>query len=208
MRAGDDLVVVDSGAQTYHASLKLEAGRVEALLTQRVAQDASGRLQITLAQALPKGQKLDFVVEKATELGIARLIPLQTSRSIGGASAHKLERWQKLARSAAQQSGRSTVPKVEAPLDFAKLLPCIAEFDAAFFAWELATAPLRDALRSASDARNVLVIVGPEGGFSHAEAEAAVGAGARAVSLGKRILRTETAPIVILAALLYESGEL
>jgi len=133
---------------------------------------------------------------------------VQTSRTIGSASGHKLERWRKLARSAAQQSGRRTVPEIESPLSFGDLVARIPEFDAAVLAWELATASLRDTLRGLSSARSVLAIVGPEGGLSHAEAEAAVGAGAHAVSLGSRILRTETAPLVFLTALLYEGGEL
>jgi len=208
MRSGDGVVIVDSAAHAYNASLQFERDAVRATLDERLPAGESQTLRVTLAQAIPKGQKLDFVVEKATELGITRLIPLYTSRSIGQASQHKLERWQKLARSAAAQSGRSTVPQIEAPLEFAALVPRIAAFDAAIFAWELATAPLRGALREIGTVKNVLAIVGPEGGFSHAEAEAAVGAGARAVSLGTRILRTETAPLVMLAALLYESGEL
>ena len=208
MRNGDEVTIVDSGARVYNATLQVERDGVSATLRERLPSTASPTLSITLAQAIPKGQKLDFVVEKATELGLTRLIPLRTSRSIGQASQHKLDRWQKLARTAAAQSGRSTVPEVESPLEFGSLLPRIATFDAALFAWELATTPLQSALREIGSLKNVLVIVGPEGGFSHAEAEAAIGAGARAVSLGTRILRTETAPLVVLAALLYESGEL
>ncbi|MGH7662398.1 MAG: 16S rRNA (uracil(1498)-N(3))-methyltransferase [Vulcanimicrobiaceae bacterium] len=208
MHAGDGMVIVDSAARTYAASLVLDGARASARLDELLPGAAEARMRITLAQAIPKGQKLDFVIEKATELGVARLIPLQTSRTIGGASEHKLERWRKLARSAAQQSGRSTVPEIEPPQEFTALLLRIAQFDAAIFAWEIATQPLRDALRDLPAAENVLAIVGPEGGFSHAEAEAAIEAGAHAVSLGSRILRTETAPLVILTALLYESGEL
>ena len=208
MRAGDGMVVVDSAAHVYAASLMFDGTRAAARLDELLPPAAESRLQITLAQAMPKGQKLDFVVEKATELGVARLVPLHTSRTIGGASEHKLERWRKLARSAAQQCGRSSVPEIETPQDFAAFVARIPEFDAAIFAWELAARPLREALHGLSKATNVVAIVGPEGGFSHAEAEAAIEAGAQAVSLGSRILRTETAPLVLLTALLYESGEL
>ena len=208
MRAGDEMLVVDSGAHVYAATLMLDGTHAAARLGELLPAAAESRLQITLAQAMPKGQKLDFVVEKATELGVARIVPLRTSRTIGSASEHKLERWRKLARSAAQQSGRSSVPAIEPPQDYAAFLARIQEFDAAIFAWELAERPLREVLRDRSGAENVAAIVGPEGGFSHAEAEAAVEAGAQAVSLGSRILRTETAPLVLLTALLYESGEL
>lgn len=210
--SGDRVVVVDSAARAFAASLVLDGGKVAARLEHRLPSATQSRLILTLAQAVPKGQKLDFVVEKATELGLARLVPLHTSRSIGQVSPGKLDRWRKLARSAAQQSGRDSIPEIDAPVTFDAFVGRISGFDAALFAWELATQPLREALRETisplGPSSNVVAIVGPEGGFSHAEAEAAIRAGARAVSLGPRILRTETAPLVILTALLYESGEL
>jgi 16S rRNA (uracil1498-N3)-methyltransferase len=208
-REGDTVVVVDSAAHEFSASLVLGDGTVSARLGRLLPRDArETRREISLAQAIPRGQKLDFVIEKATELGLARLIPVHSSRSIAGASANKLARWRKLARSAAQQSGRTRVPDVEEPIGLRALLERVPRFDAAVLAWELATRPLREALHALGAARSVLLIVGPEGGFSHAEAEAAVAAGASAVSLGPRILRAETAPLVLLTALLYEGGEL
>ncbi len=208
-RTGDGVVIVDSAAQEFRATLTVAQGSVEARLDELVrAHNRENARAITLAQVIPKGQKLDYVVEKATELGLYALIPVQSSRSVGEASANKLTRWRNLARSAAQQSGRSRVPHVEGPIDFPALVARIRDFDAAIFAWELAEHPLRATLASIGNARSVLVIVGPEGGFSHEEADAAIAAGAHAVSLGSRILRTETAPLVILTAILYEGGEL
>jgi len=208
-RTGDRILVVDSAAQEFRATLTVAQGRVEARLDELVhARNRESTRAITLAQMIPKGQKLDYIVEKATELGVSALIPVQSSRSVAEASTNKLTRWRNLARSAAQQSGRSKVPDVEAPIDFPALVARIHDFDAAIFAWELAEQPLRTALVSLAKARSILVIVGPEGGFSHEEAEAVVAAGAHAVSLGSRILRTETAPLVILTAILYEGGEL
>jgi 16S rRNA (uracil1498-N3)-methyltransferase len=208
-RTGDSIVVVDSAAQEFRATLTVAQGSVEARLDElvRTHSNESAR-SITLGQMIPKGQKLDYVVEKATELGLYALIPVQSSRSVGEASANKLTRWRNLARSAAQQSGRTRVPEIEGPIDFPALVARIRNFDAAIFAWELAEKPLRATLASIGNARSILVIVGPEGGFSHEEADAAVAAGAHAVSLGSRILRTETAPLVILTAILYEGGEL
>lgn len=189
--------------------LTVEQHTVDARLDELIAaNNCESAREITLAQIVPKGQKLDYVVEKATELGVSALIPVHSSRSVGEATANKLTRWRNLARSAAQQSGRTRVPNVEGPIDFAGLVARIRDFDAALFAWELAVQPLRKALASLETARSFLVIIGPEGGFSHEEADAAVAAGAHAVSLGSRILRTETAPLVILTAILYEGGEL
>lgn len=193
----------------FSASLSVQRGEVTARLDAVLAHGArENRREITLAQVIPKGHKLDFVVEKATELGIVRLIPVRSSRSVADASAHKLERWSRLARAAAQQSGRTRVPQIESPIDFLALVARIRKFDVTLLAWELATASLREALRALDGARTVLLIVGPEGGFSHDEASAAIAAGACAVSLGPRILRTETAPLVLISVLLYEGGEL
>jgi 16S rRNA (uracil1498-N3)-methyltransferase len=209
LRSGDTIVVVDSAAQEFRATLAIEDGNAGARLDELiVANNRESSRQITLAQMVPKGQKLDYVVEKATELGLFGLIPVYSSRSIGEASANKLTRWRNLARSAAQQSGRTRIPDVEGPIDFVALVARIREYDAALFAWELASQPLRKTLVSLERARSILVIVGPEGGFSHEEADAAIAAGAHAVSLGSRILRTETAPLVLLTAILYEGGEL
>jgi len=208
-RSGDCILVIDSAAQEFRATLTVAQGSVEAHLDELIrTHNRESTRAITLAQVVPKGQKLDYVVEKATELGLYALIPVRSSRSVGEASVNKLTRWRNLARSAAQQSGRSRVPDVEGPIDFPALVTRIRDFDAAIFAWELAERPLRTTLASIGNARSILVIVGPEGGFSHEEADAAVAAGAHAVSLGSRILRTETAPLVILTAILYEGGEL
>ncbi|MBV8151412.1 MAG: RNA methyltransferase [Candidatus Eremiobacteraeota bacterium] len=165
-------------------------------------------MRITLAQAIPKGQKMDVIVEKATELGVARVWPLRSSRAIAEASAHKVARWRKIAESAAAQSGRTVVPAVDETLDFAALCERMQTFDATLFAWELDATPLRTALEATRSAASLLLVIGPEGGFSHDEAAAAVAAGAQPVSLGRRILRTETAALVALAALLYDRGEL
>lgn len=210
MASGDRVLIVDSAAQQFVATIELAGVAVRARLAEAPLEGRAveSAREIALAQAIPKGQKMDFVVEKATELGIARLIPVRSARSIAGASPAKLTRWQKLAKSAAQQSGRTRVPQIEDAIDFDALVARIAGFDATLFAWELGGAALRATLEEMRAARSILLVIGPEGGFSHAEAEAATAAGATAVSLGARILRTETAALVVLTAILYEGGEL
>ena len=179
------------------------AGRtVQAELAERIAAPAPSQVRVTVAQGIPKAQKMDYVVEKLTELGAAAIVPLQSERSLAeSGGAHKHERWARIAKSAALQSGRTAIPSIEAPCTLRALLERAGEFDSVIFAWELApqTSPraaLETALRTA---RNVLLIIGPEGGFSHEEAALAASAGAHAVWLGPRILRTETAGLVALA---------
>jgi 16S rRNA (uracil1498-N3)-methyltransferase len=206
---GDRVTIVDSAAQSFVGRVAVERDGVGARLEGKLDTDGVETSRtIVLAQAIPKGRKMDLIVEKATELGIASIVPLESSRAIAGASAHKVERWRKIARSAAQQSGRVHMPGIEAPIPFAAFLERVADFDGALIAWELATEPLREAMSALRGASTLCIIVGPEGGFSHEEAEAAVRAGAKSVSLGRRILRTETAPLVLLSAILYELGEL
>ncbi len=149
---------------------------------------------------------MDFVVEKLTELGAASIVPLQSERTIvTGVSEIKIERWRRLAKTAAQQCGRDDIPAIEQPLNFHELCAQFPKYDAVLFPWELADrTPLRERLPAfVKDAQRILVAIGPEGGFSHAEADEARAAGAHLVSLGSRILRTETAALVVLSLLNY-----
>lgn len=154
---------------------------------------------------------MDFIVEKATELGVARIVPLRTERSVATAErAGKVERWRRLARTAAAQCGRSDVPVVDDVTDWLALESRVRAAQLALIPWELAEAvPLRDVLPGLlKGVSGVLVAIGPEGGFAHDEVEQARWWGARPISLGKRILRTETAGVVACSALLYATGDL
>ncbi|MBD5635115.1 MAG: 16S rRNA (uracil(1498)-N(3))-methyltransferase [Candidatus Eremiobacteraeota bacterium] len=211
-KAGDALEVVDSSGRRYAASLRLDGSTASAALERELAAPASTALRITLAQGIPKGQKMDFVVEKATELGVARLVPFVSERTVGGEGARdgKLERWRRLAKTAAQQSGRGDVPSVDDPIGFGELVATFAAYDAAFVPWELeGGVALRERLPFLLEgARDVLIAIGPEGGLASGEAELAREGGAHLISLGSRIFRTETAGLVACAALLYASGDL
>ncbi|MFN2460563.1 MAG: 16S rRNA (uracil(1498)-N(3))-methyltransferase [Candidatus Velthaea sp.] len=211
-RTGDRVAVVDSGGGAYEATLAVTAGDVSARLDRALERaSAEAGMRIVLAQAIPKGQKMDLVVEKATELGIAALVPLRSARVEGDRTGeHKRERWQRIAKSAAQQSGRLVVPEIRTVADWPQLTATFARYDRVYVAWELAEpAPLRERFESdLGGAQSVLLVIGPEGGFSAEEVAAARCAGAVPISLGRRILRTETAAFVVLAALLYARGEL
>ena len=167
-------------------------------------QRPAATLQIDVAQAVPKGQRMEFVVEKGTELGVEAFLPFVCERSVRReVGAEKLSRWRRIARTAAAQCGRKTIPQILDPLDFDGLLARFGEYDAVLFAWELAAAaPLHERLREALPAHGrVLVVVGPEGGFTHAEAELAAGKDAVMLWLGPRVLRTDTAALVLLAVI-------
>jgi 16S rRNA (uracil1498-N3)-methyltransferase len=210
-RAGDAVEVVDSSGRVYRALLHVEDKRVTALLERELTAPPALKLRVTLAQGVPKGQKMDYVIEKATELGIARIMPFTSARSAGERTRDgKVERWRRIARSAAQQCGRSDVPEVADPVDFAALVAQVGRHDLTLVPWELAKAqPLRERIPALIEgAATALLGIGPEGGLEDAEARTLETAGAHLVSLGSRILRTETAGLVAYAALLYASGDI
>lgn len=205
-RDGDEIEVIDSAAQRFDATLAIDGRTVRATLGALKMQAVSSMPEITVAQGVPKGQKMDFVVEKLTELGAERIIPLQSERTVvSDVSPNKIERWRRLAKTAAQQCGRSRIPDVTDPQAFSQICSTFASYDAVLFPWELAErAPLREHLPGlVGGAKSILVVIGPEGGFSHEEAQAAQSAGARLISLGSRILRTETAALALLSVLAY-----
>lgn len=210
--SGERVQLVDGGGCAFEAVLAVDGKTVEALLERSLGCRAvESPLRIVVAQGIPKGQKMDLIVEKATELGAAAIVPLHSDRVAGDRTGlQKRERWQRIAKSAAQQSGRTRIPRIEAVVDWPELIETFGSFDRIYIPWELAEPrPLRDRFETElREALSVLIVIGPEGGFTPAEVERAAAAGAVAISLGHRTLRTETAALVVLAALLYARGEL
>lgn len=170
-------------------------------------------VEVTLAQALVKGDKFDYIIQKATELGVAQFIPFQAEHSVVRLDEEKAEerrlRWQKIAREAAEQSGRLSLPLVREVTTLPQILEAAGSYDLGLFLWEKEEEQgLKRVLQSARGARRLLLVVGPEGGFSRSEAALAREKGLKPVSLGPRILRTETAGPVAVALVLYELGDL
>lgn len=207
-RDGDDVEIVDSSGRAFAATLTISGRDAIARLQRELESPARDSLELVLAQGLPKGAKMDFVVEKATELGASAIVPFRSERTIADPHGGKVERWRRLAQTAARQCGRRDVPVVEEPIEWLALCDRLRSFDLALVPWEVAErTPLRDVLPGLlGAARRVCVIIGPEGGLAHDEVERAVAAGAVPVSLGERILRTETAGLVALTAIRYAAG--
>ena len=166
--------------------------------------------KIYLFQGLPKADKMEFIVQKAVELGVSRIVPYLSKNCVSrpDKTEKKVERWRKIAAEAAKQCGRGRLPEVAAVVPVAQAIAQAAESETALFFYENERRTgLHDAL--AGGVRDtVSLMVGPEGGFDPAEAKAAVDAGLQSVSLGTRILRCETAPIAALAAVLYAGGNM
>jgi 16S rRNA (uracil1498-N3)-methyltransferase len=205
MNPGDRIVVIDSTARTFTAAIARVGRVVRADVLEEILEERSGSaLRIDVAQAVPKGHRMDFVIEKGSELGVEAFLPFYSERSVGrSVGSEKAARWQRIARSAALQSGRKSVAGVSGPTSFETLVTHFGDYDRVLFAWELATPePLHRRLTEELPAAGrVLVVVGPEGGFTHAEAELARTCGAAMLWLGPRVLRTDTAALVLLAVI-------
>ncbi|MWC27513.1 16S rRNA (uracil(1498)-N(3))-methyltransferase [Paenibacillus sp. MMS18-CY102] len=220
MRSGDSFIVSDgAGREAIAKATSIATDCIEADIVEKLAGDREPAWQITIAQSLPKGDKMELIIQKGTEIGAYSFVPFESERMIvqydAKKEAKRLERWQKIAKEAAEQAHRSRIPAIAKPASWKQLVGSIGEYDLVLFCYEeegrSGSGPgLRDAVRpiAARPDAHVLVIVGPEGGFTDSEAADARSAGAVVVGLGKRILRTETAGLVALAALLYESGEM
>jgi 16S rRNA (uracil1498-N3)-methyltransferase len=211
LETGAAVEAIDSAGVSYAGSIAVDEAGVRVRLERALERAAEARLRITLAQGVPKGQKMDFIVEKGTELGVAAFAPFFAARSLGErVGGAKLERWRRIARSASAQSGRTAVPDVREPLAWPALLDAFAGFDRVLVAWEVAQRePLLAKLAGRlAGAASLLLVIGPEGGLTHGEAGEARERGAEIISLGPRILRTETAGIVAATALLLCTGDL
>jgi 16S rRNA (uracil1498-N3)-methyltransferase len=164
---------------------------------------------ITLAQAILKGDRMSWLVQKATELGVARIVPMETERvvaRVAGEGAARQTRWTRIAREAVKQCGRVMVPGIDPPRAFPEVLAEVASHDVAWVCWEGGGQTLVEA--AAGAASRLLLLIGPEGGFTTDEVAAAESAGARRVSLGPRILRAESAGLTAVALGQFLFGDL
>jgi 16S rRNA (uracil1498-N3)-methyltransferase len=208
MKIGEELLLCDGQGNEYRVRITA-LGRT-AVTTEIVGQEKHGiRLpRITLGQGLPKSDKMDFIVQKATELGVSRIVPLVTERTIVKVKDEekRTSRWQKIAREAAMQSNRPDIPKVDAVIAFKDFLRTLNPEAGTLLllSWEEGREPVKNVLRRQSGVQTIVVLVGPEGGFSTAEAELARAKGFHPVSLGPNILRTETAALAVLSMIGYE----
>jgi 16S rRNA (uracil1498-N3)-methyltransferase len=210
MKAGEHLELFTGDGQVHEAKIiGLAKDRIDCEIIFSTAAESEPKTKITLAQGLPKGRKMDLIVEKCVELGVRQIIPMLTERTV--AKETKPLRWRKIAKEAAEQSKRALIPEIKPLTKFEDVLSLKAEFDLAIIPWELeqkttlkqALTPHCSLLPAPS---SILLLIGPEGGFSEAEIAAAKKAGFISVSLGPRILRTETAGLAALAAITYELG--
>ncbi len=216
MAVGERITVCDMQKFEYECELtEFLPDCVRARVLQTSHSDTEPPYRAMLFQALPKGDKLDSVIQKAVECGVSEITTFESERCIArakdGAEEKKVERRKRIAYEAAKQCGRGVIPDVHATLSFCEAIAQASQADISLFCYEgdgtesLASV-LREKKQQIADgvAPTVSIVIGSEGGFSRAEAAAAIAAGMRPIGLGKRILRTETAAAFVLACLVYE----
>lgn len=211
MKEGEELWLSDGAGKEYHCTIEACTGE-EVLAHILYAQEPDYELpgRIYLFQGLPKGDKMELIIQKAVELGAYEVIPMETKRCVVKLDAKKVEkkvsRWQQIAESAAKQSKRMLVPRVHPVMSYRDALSYAAGLDVFLLPYELAKGmkDTREILRSIEPGQSIGIFIGPEGGFEEAEVESAVLAGAKPITLGHRILRTETAGLAILSVLMFQ----
>jgi 16S rRNA (uracil1498-N3)-methyltransferase len=207
MKAGDALSLCDGAGNEYDAVItSVSPDAVVCALGERHASEAESPVKVTLFQCLPKTGKMELIVQKCTELGVFAVVPVASARCVvvpGKDYDKKRERYNRVALEAAKQSRRGMIPQVLPLIELKKI--DVKSFDLFLVAYEDEnTVSLKQALRAANAPASIALLIGPEGGLEVGEVAQLVKAGAVSVSLGKRILRTETAGMAMLAQTLYE----
>jgi 16S rRNA (uracil1498-N3)-methyltransferase len=210
LRVGDALTLFNGGGGEFGAHIdEIHKDSVLVRVAEHRSTDRESSLSLTLAQGISRGERMDWVIQKATELGTARIVPVSTKRSVVRLDERQAERkwqhWRAIAVAACEQCGRNRIPELTEPVDFYELLASAA------------AAPTRLLLSPGGDTRlddledvgaGIMVLIGPEGGLEDIEQEAALAAGFKTVRLGPRVLRTETAAIAALTIIQHHFGDL
>ena len=212
-REGEKLTVCDGQGFDYSCAIEaISAEEIKLSVIEKIPCEVEPDIKITLFMALPKGDKMEYVIQKAVELGVYEIIPFSSSRCVvkldGKSAAKKTERWQKIAHSAAKQSGRGIIPQVREPIPFGELIKKADDFDLSLICYECEEDNSLKSVLSANKFKNACIVVGPEGGFDRVEVDRALENGFTSVSLGKRILRCETAPGCAICAMLYHTDNM
>lgn len=212
-KPGQEIVVVDSTGTVAKMTLTaIEKGSVKAVLKEYLSADTEAPISVTLVQCLPKGDKMDLITQKAVELGAAGIWPVASRNCVVRYDSSKRQarqqKWQKVADEAAKQCGRTMLAEVLPVTDFKEMLVALPANAVKLMCYEApGQQPLKTVLQK-SAAKEYIVLIGPEGGFTAEEAELCREAGFAVVSMGARILRAETAAIAAMGIVLYEKGDL
>jgi len=210
LKAGDALTLFNGRGGEYAGRIEeFGKGAVTVSVGEQRPIERESSLALTLAQGVSRGERMDWVVQKATELGASRIVPVFTERSVVRLAAkqadRKVQHWRAIAVGACEQSGRNRIPEVAAPLDFHEFLQTEAPAAMRLLLSPTGAVRMSDLEHSGT---GITVLIGPEGGLAEAEQQAAVAAGFKPVRLGPRVLRTETAALAALTLIQRDFGDL
>lgn len=214
MKKGEQVLISDGNDREYLCSIRT-IGEEEILLAVEDIMGTSRELpvKITLFQGLPKGDKMEQIIQKTVELGVYEIVPVAMKRSVvkldAKKAAKKVERWNGISLSAAKQSKRGVIPEVKEVVSFKEAVKMASAMDGFLLPYENAEGieGARKLVASMKGKKEIAVFIGPEGGFEDSEVEDAIQAGAKTLTLGKRILRTETAGMTMLSILMFSLEE-
>lgn len=212
LKEGEEILVCDGqGAEALCTVSDVSPGQISLVVQKRQESQTEARVRVSVYMAFPKGDKLEHVIQKATELGAFEIVAFPSNRCVSRPDEKslkkKLERWQKIAASAAEQSGRGRVPEVLVLPSYAAALERAGKADKALLFYENEQATTLKMALSSGGYQTVSLLTGPEGGLEVSEVEQAAKAGLQVCTLGKRILRCEMAPLCALSAVMYDAGE-
>ena len=211
---GETLTLCDGCGTDFYAEVTAcSKESVSLTIKETIPCMAEPELSVTLFQGIPKQGKMDYIIEKCTELGISRIVPVSTKRSVvkiedKKSEAKKLERWRKIAAESVKQCGRGTIPEVTEVMTVPEAIEFSKAFDLTVAAYECERDTTVKSALSGKKPKSVGIFIGPEGGLDNTEVEMFKKADITTVTLGKRILRTETAGHTVLTAVMYEFNEL
>ncbi len=211
LSAGDSISVCDKQMTDYECVIS-DIGKdyVTADIVDTQPNGNESQLRVTLYQGLPKGDKMDLIIQKSVELGAERIVPVVMKRTVVKLknASSKCDRWQRIAEEAAKQCMRGIIPKVEEPVSFEDMLSMLDDGEISILPYENEkNNKLKALLKDNSDASRVNIIIGPEGGFDPEEISLSRAKGVHTATLGPRIMRCETAPLAAIAAVMYELGD-
>lgn len=213
MEPGSRIYIVSPDGRTSICTItEIKESEVAAEVTEWIERSVELPADIVISTGLVKGDKFDYIIQKGTELGAAGFVPFEASRSIvkwdRKKGVKKTERWQKIAKEAAEQSHRNRIPFVSEPVSLAQMIESGKDYDVLLFAYEETAkagemSAFYEAVSRLTEEKRLLIVTGPEGGFSEKEAEQLTKGGFTACALGPRILRAETAPLYVLSAVSF-----
>jgi 16S rRNA (uracil1498-N3)-methyltransferase len=209
LKIGDSIIVFNGTGDEFEAEIEdIEDNRVNVRINQQKTISKENIVEIDIAFAIPKGKRSHLLIQKCTELGVHKLIPINYARSVVKLKddcSVKIEKWQKIAIEASKQCGRNTITEIGNVVDFDNILNTSDSYDLPLFACSQSDSDnLKNTLQEHPKPNNILSFIGPEGGFTSNEIEMAKRAGCKFVSLGSQILRVETAAIAVSAILSYQ----